>query len=1152
MLGEYKICVCGLATFAIVLFSTVGCSRSRLPTKCRWNTRESLDCNDAGLRKIPDDIPRSTTRIDFSNNPLLKFEDSYFLRFHNLKILYLTNCLQIWPIMLPRTVKELYLELNNFKTESFVKMLKSNLSRSALNILYLDSNKLMLGNILPLLPKTSLTALSLGGNIIPVIEQHHFRQFVNLRRLHLSECDIKKIHSNSFDSLRSLRKLSLDGNNLKSLPNNLFMHLKKLKYLYLSRNKLDYPPVLQGSFQLTQLYLENNQIRRFSVKDLYKKRIFEIFIRHNRITSFNLTYMSFMGLDMSYNNITKLPDFAFKGKKYLLHLKLQNNSINYVSPNAFRGVLQIGNLYLHKNNIRDLPENVFKDMKITNLFLYGNQLNSMKGILSKMKFAPKLLLLFANPPLQMLDLMSYRTSLNHTEVFINCNTLKAITVEGDVHAKFRCFPSMHYSILTSDLSLSRDGYNCTRSEQNVLFRCTPCSLGYYTDTIGCSDGCCKGCPPGSFFQDELALTYCKQCPVGQYVPPERSPGKSPLECLTCPDGTLKRATAGYRACACLNEFARTYRFGKCTKCRQAGLSCKLHDYPILRSGHWWTWHDTSPSNLTCKQSFIDFMQNLDTKNDGYSRRTMRFTCQLPQAHPCPVKESCLGGINATCKTGYTGILCSVCDKGYSQQFQRCLKCPSKLVAVLQFIIYIVLFLLICAIVSWADQFENSDQDRRRTIADVILSNFKILIAFYQVLVATINAFSFVSWPRTFMNTVSFFKIIQFEVLRLPSLRCIKEEWHVDAIDEFWIALTVTAILPFAIAVYYLAKKTYLYVTVSFSEECKKRTFLCKSKCVRVLLLFLFVTYPSTSQRIANIVPLSCNKICTSMAENGHCAHELSYLRADHSVKCLSASSSSHNNFTLIIAYVSMLVIPVGLPVVLFVLLWKFAPKEDEKTRDQTGDEYLSTDEYMNRCETINNFDDDNLFIIADNRREIKEGCLQFAMKFLYENYTTCNRYWEPLEMLRKLFMTVGVTLLVGFGYYKIVLGLTIAIACLFAILHAKNHPMRNSFENNVQLLSLYIAVINICIGVILRSSVYKQYHQMSDDNMAVGVLFMVLNLIVFVVIFIRLAPIFYKVLKIIFKAVIGHCRKCTTFSCFIYKKRQRKDPNDFFTSNLLE
>lgn len=50
--------------------------------------------------------------------------------------------------------------------------------------------------------------------------------------------------------------------------------------------------------------------------------------------------------------------------------------------------------------------------------------------------------------------------------------------------------------------------------------------------------------PGGFYQDVTgysgtAISHglgCKECPPGRYVPPDKAPGKSITECVSCPQG----------------------------------------------------------------------------------------------------------------------------------------------------------------------------------------------------------------------------------------------------------------------------------------------------------------------------------------------------------------------------------------------------------------------------------------------------------------------------------------------------------------------------------------------------------------------------------------------------------------------------------------
>ena len=152
-----------------------------------------------------------------------------------------------------------------------------------------------------------------------------------------------------------------------------------------------------------------------------------------------------------------------------------------------------------------------------------------------MSVPPFTLLLFSNPMLKIFRARDFAKMANGSKIYITCNDLIHFNADFAIDASIECLPSVNLSIQTSDASLRRDGFKCEKLRSHI-FECTPCPPGHYAYL---PRGPCRRCPAGSFYQDELGLNYCKSCPSGQYVPPNEAPGKSPLACLTCPDGTKK-------------------------------------------------------------------------------------------------------------------------------------------------------------------------------------------------------------------------------------------------------------------------------------------------------------------------------------------------------------------------------------------------------------------------------------------------------------------------------------------------------------------------------------------------------------------------------------------------------------------------------------
>lgn len=88
------------------------------------------------------------------------------------------------------------------------------------------------------------------------------------------------------------------------------------------------------------------------------------------------------------------------------------------------------------------------------------------------------------------------------------------------------------------------------------------------------------------------------------------------------------------------------------------------------------------------------------------------------------------------------------------------------------------------------------------------------------------------------------------------------------------------------------------------------------------------------------------------------------------------------------------------------------------------------------------------------------------MSFLYENYNDDAWYWELVEVIRKLVLTCGI-ILIG-RESRAYVGLASICSGLFAIVYAFRKPIKDEFEDKLQLTSLLVIFLNLGIGVILK------------------------------------------------------------------------------------
>ena len=1104
-----------LHPFAMVLLAlSASAMTSWCPPKCKCSQTE-LICRNAQLHHLPDKLPLSITYMDLSNNPRLYFPPNYFEKFKQLQTLKLTNCSVNKHMRLPESLMSIWLS-HNLLTIEMVNQTFSKGNWKLLQDAYLGSNKITINGSnagFSSLP-SGISKLDLKNNNISRIGKNDLKDYRHLRHLDISHCGLAQIEQGAFDSLAEIRYLRMSRNKLRKIPRGLFNVNKNLKKIRLSRNNLTALPDLRGPEHLHLLGMQRNLLTSVTTKELGATNVDKLYFGRNKITSFDLRGTKYQSLDLSHNRITEIDDYTLGGDEDVTYLMLQDNNISYISPKAFSGIKSIKELFLQRSKLTSLPEGLFRNMSIQRLYLFANNLNHTKGLLHGMTKTPELVLVFGNPKISSFQASDYQNMEKGSAIYIGCNNLKVIESSHDLQAEVICSPSNDLSLNTSIRALQGDGFHC-RKRTGGNFTCKPCPVGSAERCIGedCT-GVCVDCPAGSFYQSEMASIGCKLCPPGQYVPPDKAPGKRAIDCLTCPKNTNTNERAGYRGCPCLTDYARTERFGPCEKCTQEGIKCK-RDYQELRKGYWMTWESImTPSNESCMHLYQAFMINLDTKNDTYNRSTVNFTnCKMPLPRKCPIKDSCKGGVRATCKTGYTGVLCAVCSEGYMKQFAKCRKCPSRGVAIGQSIAYGLSFVFVCFLISVTDKIFLADDEqsegRKRTFADIILSSLKILMGFYQVVSGLIHALSYISWPHSVKSVMSSFEFIQFEILRIPSLHCIKSAWRLNAVKEFWLALTATFAVPLLIFVYFAIKSFYIHCISGDSEESKRRRRVtCSKHSLRAAALFLFATYPLTCTRIVQILPISCDNFCTVMGDGG-CMRNVSYMRCDYSVNCIK-DSSSH---VIKVAYTA-LALPFGLPIALFILLWCYAPRYIDKVR--TGGDHdilIDDDRYISAR-------------VLDGDEGSNGSVVQFAVRFAYENYKESCWYWEVVEMVRKLILTVGVILFLE--HTKVGLAGIITIATVFAMAQAAMNPIKDYFENFLQLLSLTIVPINLSIGAIIHSKSIQNQDIIDEkrDMQGLGIILIILNSLLIALVtcrFIRAIA-----LKIISKIKSGDQRNCFT------------------------
>ena len=498
-------------------------------------------------------------------------------------------------------------------------------------------------------------------------------------------------------------------------------------------------------------------------------------------------------------------------------------------------------------------------------------------------------------------------------------------------------------------------------------------------------------------------------------------------------GTQSNETARYRACRCLDNFYRLDRFGPCKACPDHGLDCK-NDTATLAPNYFWKWSNQSIENYT------KFVKNIHTFGSEYNTHFSAFEGPLPKPLKCPYQGSCNGGISSSCNKGFQGTLCATCSYNHYLRFNSCLQCPKMVVTIISCVVVILVFALLFVTVLWGDS-RKTENDRTRTVADVIMSCAKIVIGFYQVVAGIFAALVSVQWPVILISMEKYLKFVEGNILQFAPLSCIHPLLRLDPLLQFVLAIGINILVVFLILLYLLIKKWYINKKEIFQSEKIKQISSLKKSCYRNIFLFLLLSYPVTSKKIIDILPLP--GVCVDLCFTKDGSDCVSLLKADYSIHCLT---DRHDIFWHIAAAFALY--PVFFPLLLLIPIYKY--------REANPDE--------------------------------KE--ITFGLRVFFENYKEKYWFWEIVEMYRKLMLISFILLFDSESRSQI--GFAVIAASASGIAYTIFRPIKGKFEDRLQTFVLWIIFFNVCLGAIYsQPDVSKS--QGENNSTFINVMFVVIN-----------------------------------------------------------
>ena len=130
---------------------------------------------------------------------------------------------------------------------------------------------------------------------------------------------------------------------------------------------------------------------------------------------------------------------------------------------------------------------------------------------------------------------------------------------------------------------------------------------------------------------------------------------------------------------------------------------------------------------------------------------------------CPIAEACLqgspsNGTRSACARGYGHVACSLCVRGYFEQFGKCVACPSSTGSSVAALLGIVLVLIACGIMLWL----------MRSVLPIDV--LKLGVSMVQIIASANSAYD-IPWPAVFGGFLSSLRVFLVDVVSLTRASC---------------------------------------------------------------------------------------------------------------------------------------------------------------------------------------------------------------------------------------------------------------------------------------------------------------------------------------------------------------------------------------------
>ena len=431
---------------------------------------------------------------------------------------------------------------------------------------------------------------------------------------------------------------------------------------------------------------------------------------------------------------------------------------------------------------------------------------------------------------------------------------------------------------------------------------------------------------------------------------------------------------------------------------------------------------------------------------------------------CPL-EGCIGGNltgQASCRLGYHGPVCGVCDAGYFTKQFTCLPCSKQAFMNTNTIVIIVVFFVAITgsvtleVRRWMranekpaieyfkrffkiddkreikEEEETAHDRKEKARIRAWMVRLKILVATYQVILNVPIIFNIKMGPL-FQMLASIMAFLNLDILQIFPLQCVQPFRYI----ENMISGTISPVgVVVALFLMYLVQR--IHIMTKEPNRIKRRDKM-KKLLVRYFTLFVAFTYmilPGISMKIFKT--FECQDIDPNNEATDPNAPHI-FLRVDYAVDCTTA----YYRFGWTWALVMVGIYPVGITSFNFYLVW--ANRKEVRARMERMSMMRDLD---NMCDAT---PDEIEAYIKNVMRKKNKGTIITntafvdGIQFLWSSYRPEMWFWEVVETTRRLMCASVMSIVMSGTPSQCCFAVLVSIA--YVKLYTSFKPYFESFDN---------------------------------------------------------------------------------------------------------